>query len=94
MSGRFPELEVELTQEERKHLESVAASRSKPYFSVIRAKSLLMAADRRRNVEIAAVTDQDPRTVSVLRREWRARRLKVLEEKPRAGRPPAFPPRG
>jgi len=92
MQGRLPELAVELTDHERSELIRQAARRTDPYFAVQRARGLLMAADGLRNVEIAQATGQDPRTVSILRKDWIDRRLGVFEDRPRSGRPPSFSP--
>ena len=92
MRGRHPELPVELNPEERRVLEKLARTRTAPYCEVVRAKSLLMAASGHRNVEIASATCQDPRTVSVLRKEFGERRLKALRDNPRPGGHRSFSP--
>lgn len=92
MRGQPPQLIVELTVEERRFLEKQAATRTAPYCQVQRAKAVLLAAQGLRNVEIAAKTDQDPRTVSILRKEFLARRLDALKDNQRAGRGRSFSP--
>ena len=92
MRGRHPELPVELTPDERLVLSKLSRLRTAPYCEVVRAKALIMAADGARNVEIAAATGQDPRTVSILRKEFGERRLKALKDNDRPGGPRAFSP--
>lgn len=92
MQGRHPELPVLLTIDEREELQVQASRRTDPYYVVLRAKCLLMAADGFRNVEIARTTGQDPRTISILRKDWGERRLDALKDRPRPGRPPSFSP--
>lgn len=92
MRGKSPQLTIELTVEERLFLEKQAATRTAPYCQVQRAKGILLAAEGYRNVEIAAKTDQDPRTVSILRKEFLARRLDALRDNQRSGRRRSFSP--
>ena len=70
MRRKSPRLTIEFTVEERPFLEKQAATRTAPYCQFQRVKAILPAADDYRNVEIAAKTDQDPRTVSILRKEF------------------------
>ena len=83
---------LELTAEQRRKLEARARRYTLPYRDVVRAKIVLMAADGLDNDEIAARLD----TSRVIDSKWRKRfflqGLPGLEEHPRGGRPPAFPP--
>ena len=64
-----------------------------PYFQVLRAKMILLAAQGWPNHEIAARLDARREVVSMWRKRFFERRLAGLDEQPRPGRPRAFPPR-
>ena len=93
MSRRSPYF-IELEAEERLVLEERAAKYTLPYRDVVRARIVLMAAAGLRNDEIAARLSMRREVVSKWRRRFSEARLAGLEELPRAGRPPVFPPRG
>lgn len=63
-------------------------------FEVLRAKMILLAADGRSNDEIGASLGIGRDVVSLWRKRFFHERLPGLEERPRPGRPPVFPPRG
>jgi transposase len=63
-----------------------------PYRDVVRAKIVLMAADGLGNDEIAARLDTRREVVSKWRKRFFEYGIAGLEERPRGGRPPAFPP--
>jgi transposase len=83
---------IELSDEERVVLESLAHSYTSPYWQVTRARMVLLAADGRRNDEIAARLDCGRDVVSQWRKRFFEQRLAGLEDRPRRGRPPTFPP--
>jgi hypothetical protein len=83
---------IELSDEERAVLESLARSYTLPYWQVTRAQMVLMAADGMRNDEIAARLRCGRDVVSQWRKRFYEQRLAGLEDRPRRGRPPAFPP--
>lgn len=83
---------IELSQQEREVLEAQARRYTLPYRDVIRAKIVLMAADSLDNDEIAARLDTRREVVSKWRKRFYLQRLAGLEERPRRGRPPTFPP--
>lgn len=83
-----------LSEEERDHLESQAARYTAPYFEVVRAKIVLYAAEGLENQEIAGRLDLPRQVVSKWRKRFYKRRLRGLEDGPRAGRPPGFSPSG
>ena len=85
---------VELTEEEAQILQQRARKYTLPYFEVLRAQMILLAADGLRNDEIAARLNTRREVVSQWRKRFFYRRLQGLEERPRPGRPRAFPPRG
>ena len=76
---------IELSDEERAVLESLARSYTLPYWQVVRAQLVLLAAQGLRNDQIAARLSCRREVVS----QWR---LAGLEDRPRRGRPPTFPP--
>jgi hypothetical protein len=85
---------IELSGEERVVLESLARSSTLPYWQVTRAQMVLMAAEGLRNDEIAARLRCGRDVVSQWRKRFFEQRLAGLEDLPRRGRPPAFPPSG
>ena len=85
---------IVLSDEERAVLVSVARSYTLPYWQVVRARMVLMAADGMRNDEIAAQLQCGRDVVSQWRKRFFEQRLAGLEDRPRRGRPPVFPPSG
>lgn len=85
---------IQLSHTERSHLESQAKKYTSPYYSVIRAKIVLLAAQGRPNDQIAASLSVPRQIVSKWRKRFFEERLAGLEDEPRPGRPPVFPPRG
>jgi hypothetical protein len=88
---RSPDV-IELSDEERAILESSARSYTLPYWQVTRAQMVLMAAEGMRNDQIAARLRCGREVVSQWRKRFFEQRLAGLEDRPRRGRPPAFPP--
>jgi transposase len=74
-------------------LENRARKYTLPYFEVLRAKMILLAAEGWGNDEIAAALSVGRDVVSLWRKRFFQQRLAGLEERPRPGRPPVFPPR-
>jgi hypothetical protein len=91
---RYSLLKIELTDEERAVLESLARSYTLPYWQVTRAQMVLMAADGLRNDQIAARLRCRRDVVSQWRKRFFEQRVAGLEDRPRRGRPPTFPPSG
>jgi hypothetical protein len=85
---------IELSDEERDVLESLARSYTLPYWQVVRAQMVLLAAQGLRNDQIAARLNCRREVVSQWRKRFFERRLAGLEDRPRRGRPPVFPPSG
>jgi transposase len=83
---------IDLSAEERRSLEARARRYTLPYRDVIRAQMVLLAAAGLSNDEIAARLRTRREVVSVWRKRFYEERLAGLEERPRRGRPPAFPP--
>jgi hypothetical protein len=84
---------IELSGAERIHLESTARKYTSPYIVVARAKMILMAAQGLRNDQIADHLSVPRQIVSKWRKRFFEERLAGLEDEPRTGRPPGFPPR-
>jgi hypothetical protein len=83
---------IKLTEGERTELETRATKYTLPYYQVIRARMILMAAQGITNDEIAAHFGTRREVVSRWRKRFYKKRLPGLEEVPRPGRPRAFPP--
>ncbi|MEO7853923.1 MAG: helix-turn-helix domain-containing protein [Rubrivivax sp.] len=84
---------IELSVQEAEELRRRANKYTLPYFEVVRAKMVLMAADGMGNDEIAARLDTGREVVSQWRKRFFKERLAGLEERARPGRPRVFPPR-
>jgi hypothetical protein len=83
---------IVLSGAEQAALEKMARQYTSSYFMVVRAKTILMASQGLRNDEIAARVSLPRQIVSKWRKRFFERRLAGLENLPRPGRPPAFPP--
>ena len=84
---------IELSAAEAEELNRRAAKYTLPYFEVVRAKMILMAAAGIDNDEIAERLDTRREVVSQWRQRFFRERLAGLEERARPGRPRVFPPR-
>ena len=92
MPRRSP-YEISLSSTEEGELRKRAAKYTLPYFQVVRAKMVLLAAQGLSNDEIAACLGTRREVVSLWRKRFFEERLAGLEERPRPGRPRTFPPR-
>jgi Winged helix-turn helix len=92
MPRRSP-FHIELTADEAAELNRRATRYTLPYFEVVRAKMILMAANGFGNDEIAARLDTRREVVSQWRKRFFEERMAGLEERSRSGRPRVFPPR-
>lgn len=93
MPRRSP-YKIDLSPQERQNLEGRTRRYTLPYFMVLRAKMILLAAEGWSNDEIATSLSVGRDVVSQWRKRFFHERLAGLEERPRPGRPPVFPPRG
>ena len=84
---------IRLSAVERNELEAQARRYTSPYFIVVRAKVILLAADGLANEQIGARLSLPRQIVSKWRKRFFEQRLAGLEDEARSGRPPAFPPR-
>jgi transposase len=91
MSRKSPYV-VDLSVEQRHELQARARRYTLPYRDVVRAKIVLMAAEGLDNDEIALRLDTRREIVSKWRKRFFEHGLAGLEELPRGGRPPVFPP--
>jgi hypothetical protein len=85
---------IVLTENEERELQRRAAKYTLPYFEVLRAKMILMAAQDMANDDIARSLATRREVVSQWRKRFFEKRLPGLEEHPRPGRPRAFSPSG
>jgi len=83
---------IVLSEEEQGRLETLARKYTVPYLEVVRAKIVLYAARGLENQEIARRLDLPRQIVSKWRKRFYERRLQGLQDEPRSGRPPGFPP--
>jgi hypothetical protein len=82
-----------LTPEEKHVLEQRTRKYTLPYYQVLRAQMILLAAEGLSNEEISNRLNTRREVVCQWRKRFFEKRLAGLEEKPRPGRPRAFPPR-
>jgi hypothetical protein len=83
---------IDLTRDEERVLQQRARKYTLPYFQVVRALVILLAADGMDNDKIAARLNMRREVVSKWRQRFFRKRLAGLEEGLRPGRPRAFPP--
>ena len=79
--------QINLSQEERTALSTRAAKYTLPYFQVLRAKMILLAAEGFSNDQIARRLDTRREIVSLWRKRFFEQRLPGLEDSSRPGRP-------
>src|SRR5437763_11926035 len=84
---------IVLSDDERRHLETIARRYTAPYADVIRAKLVLLAAQGLENEVIGQKLDLPRQIVSKWRKRFCEHRLDGLTDQPRSGRPAGFPPR-
>jgi transposase len=83
---------IELTADERRVLEHRAAKYTSPYFEVVRAKVVLLAAEGMENQQIGESLSLPRQIVSRWRKRFFEERLSGLDERPGRGRPRVFSP--
>ncbi len=86
--------QVVLSVAEERELSARARKYTLAYFQVQRAKMILLAAQGLDNEAIARRLDTRREVVCFWRKRFLEQRVDGLEERPRPGRPRAFPPRG
>src|ERR1044072_651186 len=85
---------IQLSKADQSVLETRARKYTSPYYSVIRAKIILLAAQGRPNDQIAASLSLPRQIVSKWRKRFFEEGLSGLEDEARTGRPAARRPRG
>ena len=83
---------VILSSAEKSVLESMARQYTSPYYQVVRAKVVLLAAQGLDNDQIGSQVSLPRQIVSKWRKRFFEERLAGLENLPRSGRPPSFSP--
>jgi DNA-binding NarL/FixJ family response regulator len=86
---RISPYSIRLSLAEARELKRRAARYTLPYFTVQRAKMILLAAQGWDNKDIALRLDARREVVSMWRKRFFTKRLAGLEERPRPGRPRA-----
>jgi len=81
---------ITLAETERRDLERIVRSGTRPCREVLRSKIVLRAADDWANVDIAFSLGINEQTAGKWRRRYVASGIKGLEDAPRSGRPPKF----
>lgn len=84
---------ITLSRGEKDELTRRAAKYTLPYYQVVRAKMILLAADGLSNDEIANGLHTRREIVSLWRKRFFEERLQGLEDQARPGRPRTFSPR-
>lgn len=84
---------IALSADEEKELVRRSSEYTLPYFIVLRAKMILLAAQGLNNDQIAVKLDTRREVVSMWRKRFFEQRLEGLEERSRPGRPRSFSPR-
>lgn len=84
---------IALSKDDRKELTRRANKYTLPYFQVVRAKMVLLAALGLSNDEIADQLSTRREIVSRWRKRFFEKGLPGLDDEPRPGRPRLFPPR-
>ena len=89
---RHSPYKITLTNSEKATLGEIARQYTSPYYQVVRAKVILMAARGLRNDQIAAQLSLPRQIASNWRKRFFEERLEGLGNLPRSGRPPSFSP--
>jgi hypothetical protein len=95
--GRMPRISpyhIVLSPDEESALLTVASKYTSPYWSVVRAKAILLAAQGMSNEAIGERLSMPRQIVSKWRKRFFEERLDGLCDLPRQGRPASFPPGG
>lgn len=83
---------IVLSENERKELKRISSQYTSAYCNVVRAKIALMASEDVDNKTIGERLSLPRQIVSKWRKRFFEERLEGLDDKPRSGRPPGFPP--
>ena len=83
---------INLSFHEKSALQQIARKYTLPYFMVVRAKAILLAADGLENKQIGEKLDLPREIISKWRKRFFDERLDGLYDRPRRGRPSRFSP--
>ena len=83
---------INLSATEESELVRIARKYTSPYYTVVRAKIILMAAEGLDNKLIGEKLSLPRQIVSKWRKRFFEHRLEGLEDRSRTGRPSGFPP--
>ena len=83
---------ISLSSSERREVEQIATQYTLPYYMVVRAKMILLAAQGLENKEIAQRLDTRREVVSMWRKRFFEERMAGLDDRTRPGRPRDFSP--
>jgi transposase-like protein len=83
---------IRLNSHEKMVLQQMARKYTLPYFKVVRAKAILLAAGGLENKQIGERLDLPREIVSKWRKRFFEERLNGLQDRPRRGRPSRFSP--
>jgi CRP-like cAMP-binding protein len=86
--------EIVLTEKEKQSLEKMARKYTLPYYQIVRAKAILLAAQEWSNKEISEYLHLRREIVVKWRKRFYEEGLTGLQDRPRTGRPPVFSPSG
>ena len=93
--GRVPRkspYEISLSAAEKRELERISRRYTSPYYLVMRAKVVLLAAQGLDNKSIGSKLSVPRQVVSKWRKRFFELRLDGLQDRARPGRPSVFPP--
>jgi hypothetical protein len=85
---------IDLDKSERAQLESMARKYTSPYYEVVRAKAILLAAKGLENKQIGEQLQMPRQIISKWRKRFFEQRMVGLQDRPRRGRPSRFSPQG
>ena len=83
---------IVLSEHESHHLQQMARKYTSPYYEVVRAKVILLAAEGMQNKAIGEHLELPRQIVSKWRKRFFEQRLAGLQDQPRRGRPRRFSP--
>ncbi|MCG6881096.1 MAG: helix-turn-helix domain-containing protein [Deltaproteobacteria bacterium] len=83
---------IKLDEEEKHQLQSIARKYTSPYYEVMRAKAILLAAEGLENKQIGQQLQMPRQVISKWRKRFFEQRLSGLQDRPRRGRPSRFSP--
>jgi len=83
---------ISLEKSEKEQLKSLARKYTSPYYEVVRAKAILLAAEGLENKQIGEQLQMPRQIISKWRKRFFEQRLAGLQDRPRRGRPSRFSP--